>query len=315
MSCPAVSVIIPAHGRVELLVAALDSVAAQTFRDYEVLVVDDGSQPPLAPVVESHPARPRVLRQQHAGPAAARNHGLREARGEIIAFLDSDDLWLPEKLGRFVLALRADSHHPIYHGPMIAVDLAGREIPGRTKPREGGRITQRLFESCIVDVPTVACFKRILDTAGGFDESLPVCEDYDLWLRLSIEHEFGYIPEPLALRRLHDRRLSKSRMARNLAVKAGMLERFWLANQDRTVIEPAVARARLGRVYFVAARAAYHEGAYDDALSLARSGRRYARPGVRARLLAAAAAIGSSMPGRRNGDTLAATRAGVSQPP
>ncbi len=288
MKKPAVSIIIPTYNRADLLREALDSVAAQTFRDYEVIVVDDGSTPPMAEAVANHPSQPRIVRQMRQGPAAARNRGIAEASADLVAFLDSDDLWMPTKLERCVTALRENPAVSIFYGPMWPIDSKGRTVTGRAKPRHSGRITEKLFKSCFVDVPTVVCRKELLTSAGGFDASLPVCEDYDLWLRLSLTESFGLIEEPLAKRRLHDDRLSKSAMSRNLAIRARMLLRFYENNKD-TLNRQAAGR-RLARVFFVAARAAFRESDYSQAVELCRVGRAFRRGSVRALLLHAAAA-------------------------
>lgn len=281
MAQPAVSIIIPTHDRLRLLLAALDSVAAQTFTDYEVIVVDDGSTEQIAEGIADHPTRPRVLRQPNLGPAAARNRGIQAATAPLLAFLDSDDLWLPTMLERFVSALHADRSHRIFYGPMSPIDADGRAVPGRTKPCQGGWITQRLFCSSFIHVPTVVCHKELLLEAGGFNESLPVCEDYDLWLRLSVDHSFGLIDEPLALRRLHDNRLSKSRMSRNLTVKAAMLKRFYSCEKAAGKLERGSAERRLARVCFAAARAAVRNGEHHTALEHLRDSRRFGRSSLR----------------------------------
>ena len=275
MRAPSVSIIIPTYNRVHLLREALDSVDRQTFRDFEVIVVDDGSTEDVAGVAENHPTRPAVIRQPRKGPAAARNRGIQAARGEILAFLDSDDLWHPEKLGRFVGALKTDPGVRIYYGPMTPFTEDGRPVPGRTKPCHGGRITKQLFCSSFVHVPTVVCRKALLVQANGFDESLPVCEDYDLWLRLSVKEAFGLIDEPLASRRLHGNRLSKECMSRNLAIKAMVLRRFYEATRTLGLLDPKVAELRLARVCFVAARAAFWNGDYRQAAELCRASRNH----------------------------------------
>jgi len=283
MSRPFVSVVIPTHDRTALLRAALDSVARQTFRDFEAIVVDDGSTEDVAAAVTDHPARPRIVRQERRGPAAARNRGVAEASAETVAFLDSDDAWLPDKLSRFLAAAREAAEVPIWYGPMRPVDSAGREVPGRTKDCRAGRITPWLFESSFVHVPTVVCRRSLLEEFGGFDEQLPVCEDYDLWLRLSAVHEFGLVPEPLALRGLHPGRLSKSCMARNLAVKAAVLERFYARYGGDGLLDPAAARRRLARVLLAAARAALRERFFARAVDLARRAESYGASRLRAR--------------------------------
>jgi glycosyltransferase involved in cell wall biosynthesis len=272
---PAVSVIIPAYNRPAFLAEALNSVAAQTFRDFEVIVIDDGSSEDLAPTVKPHSAFARLVRQEHGGPAVARNHGLRLASADIVAFLDSDDLWLPQKLERFGAAMGSKRDTRIFYGPMLPMEEHGDLVDGRTKPRHAGDITQPLFKSCFVDIPTVVCRKDVLTGAGGFDESLSVCEDYDLWLRVSLKDSFGFIEEPLAKRRLHAQRLSKADMPQNLAVKARMLERFWNRPEARKKIDPQVAAARLGRVYYSAARSSFRSGLFSQATDQARCARQF----------------------------------------
>ncbi len=289
MSHPAVTVVIPAHNRLSYLTEALDSVAAQSFRDFEVVVVDDGSEEPVAQAAEAHRIRPRVIRQTRQGPAAARNRGIFEARTEWIAFLDSDDMWLPAKLDRYFDAIRVSPGTDIFYGPMIPVDASGRPVVGRTKPRHEGSISQRLFASCFVDVPTVVCRKSLLVEAGGFDAELPVCEDYDLWLRVSVRHSFGYIAEPLARRRLHDKRLSKSNMCRNLAVKSFMLQRFYEAHRGNGVLQEEPSLQRLSRVTFKAGREAWRAGHYAQASELLRTSRAYGRAPLRSLFLSLAA--------------------------
>ena len=291
MSHPAVSVIIPTHNRTNLLIAALDSVNAQTYRDYEVIVIDDGSTEPIEPSLQGHATRPRVLHQPNLGPAAARNRGIQAAQADLVAFLDSDDLWLPTKLERFVNALRQDAACPLYFGPMSAIDAEGRPVSGRSKPCCGGQVTERLFCSSFVHVPTVVCRRQVLLDAGGFDESLPVCEDYDLWLRLSVDHSFGLIEEPLALRRLHGNRLSKSRMSRNLTVKASVLKRFHAGDRSRGKISREKAMKRLSKVYFAAGKAAFLNGEYHAAAGHLRDSRAFGQSALRTAPWKTAAAL------------------------
>ncbi len=276
MAGPAVSVIIPTHNRVPLLREALDSVQAQTFRDYEVIVVDDGSDSPIEPRISDHATKPRVFRQpSRRGPAAARNRGIREAVADTVAFLDSDDLWLANKLERFVNALASDQGPRIFYGPMQPVDFRGRVVPGRTKPCHRGQITEKLFCSSFVHVPTVVCRKSLLMRMGGFDEALPVCEDYDLWLRLSVDEPFGLLDEPLARRRLHADRLSKTDMSHNLTVKAEVLRRFYESKRTNGHLDPALATRRLARACYVAGRAAFREHRFGRACEMCRASRTY----------------------------------------
>jgi glycosyltransferase involved in cell wall biosynthesis len=156
-----ISVIIPAYNGAEYLNSALASIAAQQFADKEVLLVDDGSLDELKP-----PAFVRYFRQQHQGPAAAYNRGIRESRGEIIAFLDIDDMWTPGHLSRLHDALRADPEAGIAQGRM-------RQLCG---DRISGAYRMPYIQSCM--------FRReVLETCGGLDETMPLGEDYDLMYR------------------------------------------------------------------------------------------------------------------------------------
>ncbi len=275
MSRPLVSVIIPTFNRLAYLVEALDSVAAQTFRDYEVIVVDDGSTEPVAEEAARHVTRPTVVRQANLGPAAARNRGLATAVGDLVAFLDSDDLWHPEKLEQFVSRLLSGNGAAIYYGPMQPITADRRPVEGRTKPCHGGWITEPLFCSSFIHVPTVVCRRAMLLAEGGFNPALPVCEDYELWLRLSVRQPFGLVETPLALRRLHPDRLSKQCMSRNLAIKARMLQRFYDSDIANGRLRPEVAEPRLARVCHAAARAALRGGDFRSAADLSRASRRY----------------------------------------
>lgn len=281
MSRPLVSIIIPTYNRLRFLGEALDSVAAQTFRDYEVIVVDDGSTEPVAEGAAHHAMKPRVIRQSRQGPAAARNRGIAEATADTVAFLDSDDLWQPTKLERFLQALESDRSVRIFYGPMQPILADGTPVAGRTKPCHAGWITQTLFCSSFVHVPAVVCRRELLTRAGGFDRSLPVCEDYDLWLRVSLREAFGMLEEPLALRRLHPDRLSKSSMSRNLAVKAHVLQRFYESADAQRRLDPEVAAARLARVFHVAGRAAFRAGDFRLAAEYCRESRRYGGSSLR----------------------------------
>lgn len=268
MPAPAVSVIIPTHNRAGLLRLALDSLARQTRRDFETIVVDDASSEDIPDACARHPVAPRIVRQDRAGPAAARNLGVSLARAPWVAFLDSDDEWLPQKLERFAAARAECPDLAIWYGPMRPIDAAGRPVAGRTKPCHAGCITRALFESSFVHVPTVECERRLFLEFGGFNAALPVCEDYDLWLRISTRHEFGLVSEPLALRRLHAERLSKSNMRRNLVVKAAVLESIQQESASQGLLEPQAARRRICRVLMAAARAAVRDRCGQQAAAL-----------------------------------------------
>jgi glycosyltransferase involved in cell wall biosynthesis len=187
---------------------AIDSVFAQTFRDWELIVVDDGSDGETAAYLEALAGSPRVtvIRLPHTGnPGAVRNAGWRAARGEYIAFLDSDDLWLPHKLAAQLASLAAHPERGWSHTAFALIDSSGELLTGesaRAWPSAEGWILEGLIKMQIVIAPaTVVVRRELLERLGGFDVGQRVCEDYDLWLRLSGLSEIDGIREALVLKR------------------------------------------------------------------------------------------------------------------
>ncbi len=203
---PEVSVIIPTHNRRAMLREALSSVAAQRGSSFEVLVVDDGStdgtwQDLSGHDLSAHFADIRAVRTERRGPAAARNRGVALARGRLIAFLDSDDLWMPEKLARQSLFMRNNPDCLISQTGETWMRDWRRVNPGRRHRKRPGDIFIDSLRTCLIS-PSAAILRReLLDEVGGFDEDMAACEDYDLWLRILARHEVGLLDEPLTVRR------------------------------------------------------------------------------------------------------------------
>jgi glycosyltransferase involved in cell wall biosynthesis len=189
-----------------MLREALSSVAAQRGSSFEVLVVDDGStdgtwQDLSGHDLSAHFADIRAVKTERRGPAAARNRGIALARGRLIAFLDSDDLWMPEKLARQSLFMRNNPDCLISQtGETWMRD--GRSVnPGQRHRKRPGDIFIDSLRTCLIS-PSAAILRReLLDEVGGFDEDMAACEDYDLWLRILARHEVGLLDEPLTVRR------------------------------------------------------------------------------------------------------------------
>jgi glycosyltransferase involved in cell wall biosynthesis len=206
---PAVSVILPTYERLHYLKQAVESVRSQTATDWELIVVDDGSTDGSADWVDSlGDVRIRVLRRSHNGyPSVLRNLGVAQARADWIAFLDSDDVWRPEKLAS-QRAFHA-THEDLlwsYTGRSM-MDAAGEPLPpARFKVWEpwSGRIVEQILDgTATIALPTVMVRKSLLNQLGGFDESRQWTEDFDLWLRLSSHAPCGLVDEPLTVVRLH----------------------------------------------------------------------------------------------------------------
>jgi len=262
----AVSVIIPTYNRLELLKASLASVAAQTFRAYEIIVVDDGSTDGTAEYLAAHWPEVRCLRQENQGAAEARNHGLREVHTEFVAFLDSDDRWEPDFLAATVGELRRSPDKALVYTNFVSTDENGRVLGGHRKRHYEGDVTARLFGSTFIHTSAVVARAHTIRDAGGFDGRLTHNEDYDLWLRLSLRHRFGLIDRPLCLRRCTRDGLSRNGCGPDtLLRKAVLLEDFYDHRGGKPKIEPATARHRLARVYYTAGKAFLRAGRPADA--------------------------------------------------
>jgi GT2 family glycosyltransferase len=197
----AVSVIIPTFNRAHKIARAVASVLYQSFTDYELLVVDDGSEDETPEALT--PFRSHVKCFTHSknlGVSAARNTGIRESHSPLIAFLDSDDYWLPDKLAAQISFL---SEHP----EAVACQTEERWIrrgvrvnPMKKHFKPSGEIFVPSLKLCVVSPSAVVVKRSLLEEVGLFDEDFPVCEDYDLWLRISWKYPFWLIPEPLVIK-------------------------------------------------------------------------------------------------------------------
>ncbi len=215
---PSVTVILPTYDRLEYLQAAVASVTAQTSTDWELVIADDGSGIETQVYLNSLERTPgvRVLRLTHTGnPGAVRNRALQVARGHYVAFIDSDDLWMPAKLETQVQALRSSTCRWSYTA-LIRIDAAGQALPTeKTYYRliQGGAIFERLLTLEIaVATPSVLAERAFVDELGGFDEGQLYFEDYDLWLRMSLRSEALAIAEPLVCVRNHAEHYSANRV-------------------------------------------------------------------------------------------------------
>ena len=208
---PSVSVIIPTYRHRDYVRETLKSVFAQTFTDYEVIVVNDGSPDDtgevLAPLVEA--ARIRYFEQSNQGQAVARNRGLAAARGEFLAFLDDDDLWPTDKLERQVRLLREHSGVVVAYGQ---VEIIGGGAQSRY-PRldaPSGEVFDSFVRAGWIRSPGQALIRRTaLERIGGFDPDIWGTDDWDLWLRLSRTGEFVYDPALALMYRSHEGNASR----------------------------------------------------------------------------------------------------------
>ena len=272
---PLVSAAIITYNRAHYLDDAIASVLDQTFDDFELLVVDDGSTDDTQAVLARYGDRVRYVRCEHRGKAAARNTAAELASGEYLAFCDSDDLWYPDRLARQVRVLRADPRIGMVHGHVDVIDADGRPLPERTAVgravfgaahRRRATYASYAFD-CRCLSSTVLLRREVFDAIGLYDCELPI-EDYDFYLRLVLAYEIAFLHGPaLAMYRAHggatdDRVLGSGQIKtaeKHLAMldartdipdarraKANfnlMIAQTWRALGDRRRARPAALRA------------------------------------------------------------------------
>jgi len=193
-------VVIPTFNRRGLLPRAIDSVLKQTRLPQEIIVVDDGSTDGSAEMVGKQFPLVHLIVQENRGVSAARNAGINFASGDWLAFLDSDDEWLPEKLERQMKMLAKHREMKICHSGELWL-RNGRPLAQKKKHRKpSGWVFQKCLELCAISPSSALIHREIFDTVGLFDESLPACEDYDLWLRISVRYPVYCVEEPLTVK-------------------------------------------------------------------------------------------------------------------
>ena len=184
-----------------MVTEAVDSVLGQSYRDFELVVIDDGSSDDTVQRLTAYGNRIRLHHQENRGASAARNAGIGLARGTYIAFLDSDDLWLEDKLQAQMDLLTRDPQVKVCYTDEIWIRRGVRVNPKNKHRKYSGWILEKMLPLCIVSPSSVLIAREVLDRAGLFDESLPACEDYDLWLRIGIHYPFHLIDRPLIVKR------------------------------------------------------------------------------------------------------------------
>jgi glycosyltransferase involved in cell wall biosynthesis len=196
-----VSIIIPTYNRGWIIKEAIDSVMVQDYRDFELIIVDDGSTDNTPDILNSYRGDIKIFRQENQGVSAARNRGLAEASGRFIAFLDSDDLWLPRKLKRQVDFFSSNPDACICQTEEIWIRNNMRVNPKKRHKKPRGMIFEPSLALCLVSPSAVMIRRFLFEEVGGFDETLPACEDYDLWLRISCRYPVYLIDTPLIIKR------------------------------------------------------------------------------------------------------------------
>lgn len=263
-----VSVCIPTYNRKEYLKETIQSILDQTYKDYEIVVVDDGSTDGTEQMLKELGIPVTYHWQENSGDASARNKLIELANGKYISFIDSDDLLLPDTLERLVKVMEEENGQAVVYGSYYRIDKDG-EIYGKCKRiLYSGLITKHLFKTIFVHACGSMFPVKMLRDAPAFDTSLYICSDYDLWLRLSTKYKFVGLPEPTFKRRRHETNLSKASME-NCMIEYQVCKRFY-ENVGNEFISPIAAKLILGKRLCRAGRYAIKDGMYEKAYELLR---------------------------------------------
>lgn len=261
---PTVSICIPTYNRKGYLKETLDSVFAQTYKDYEVVVVDDGSTDGTGEMIKSAGYDVRYYWHENQGEAAACNKLIKLAKGQYISFVHSDDLLFPDSIERMDNAIAAEPDEVVVYGNYVRIDEHGN-VCGQSKKRlHSGYITQHVFEDNIVHACGSMFPKRALEEVGGFDTSLRVCYDYKLELKLSLRYRFIALSEPTFMRRRHSSNTSANSFA-NRKTELDVLSDFYYNGGGKEVVPKRLAMKRLSKESYRAGRWAIKEGLLDKA--------------------------------------------------
>ncbi len=231
-----VSVVLPTYNRGWIVEEAVDSVLSQDYPAMELIVVDDGSTDGTPEILDRYGDRIRVIRQRNRGVSAARNAGIDAASGELIAFLDSDDRWLEGKVREQVRFFRDHPEALICQTEEIWIRDGIRVNPKRRHRKRSGGIFIPSLDLCLVSPSAVMVKRRLFDLVGTFDEALPACEDYDLWLRVSCRHPIHLIDLPLVVKRGgHGDQLSRAPGLDRYRIRAidGVIKGGLLSQEER----------------------------------------------------------------------------------
>jgi glycosyltransferase involved in cell wall biosynthesis len=236
-----------------MLVQAVESALNQTYEDYELIVVDDGSESETRKALEPYMGRIRYIYQENAGPSAARNRGLRDSDSELVAFLDHDDLWLPEKLQTQVEYMESQKNYSLtYHRVDYFNEERTLDFPVREGPE--GDVLATLFKRIFLITLAVMCRRNCFDKAGYFDEELRFAQDYEIWLRMALHHEFGYIDSTLGRYRFHEGNLSRENQIRHFTEKMITRERIYSDPKAQGRIPYKLYRREIASVTFKLAK-------------------------------------------------------------
>jgi glycosyltransferase involved in cell wall biosynthesis len=263
MKQPRVSVIIPNYNYAHYLPQTLESVLAQSYPDVEIIVVDDGSSDDSRKVLEQFEGRVRLIEQQNRGVAAARNNGARQSSGQLIAFLDADDIWLPLKLERQVELFLSQPELGLVHCGVEEIDAEGNHLSFRSDGLEGWVAKELLLLERAVILgggSGLVVPRATFDALGGFNERLSTSADWDFFYRIAARQRVGFVPEPLLQYRIH---------GTNMHANIGLMERDMLHAYSEAFSHPdpeigGLRRRCYGNLHMTLAGSFFRQKKYYD---------------------------------------------------
>ena len=296
-TAPLVTVVITVYKRAEFLREAIDSVLAQTFQDFEFILVEDGSHV-AERIAQEYGGRLRYIWQEHQGVSKARNAGAAMGSTPWIAWLDDDDLWLPEKLERQLSAAKAAPDVALLHTDHLFREIDGSERPGpRLTPSEqvpSGWVSRALFLNNFIITSSTLVRREAFEAVGGFDVSLRLVEDYDLWMRISRRFPVMFVPERLTIYRVHGANMTRQGDLRDALASVQALHGMLAKDPglEAAVGRDAVAR-RFHRSYAYSGFTHYYRGHYATARKHMLAAWRWKPSDVRLLVYAALCTMGS----------------------
>ena len=274
---PKISINLCCYNGQNYLREALDSVIAQTYKDWDLVFIDDGSTDSTGQIIQEYIdlGFPIACRhQENKGLGYSRNKALELSTGEYIAFIDHDDVWLPEKLEQQMELFRKDRELALVYSDCFNVYPGNRKIPVSKYFRlYRGRVFERLLATNFIVMSTVIARKDVIEEFGGFP-NYKICEEYDLFLKIAHKYPINYVPEPLALYLYHEDNSSRN-LEITLEEAKGIL-RYWSVIGNDQVKE--MCRRKMGRTYYgLSRRALFHVHDRAKAKALIRESLRYQR--------------------------------------
>ncbi len=265
---PLISVIIPSYNCARYVGQAIDSVLAQTYKNIEIIVVDDGSKDETEKAVKPYVNRVTYIKKQNGGPASARNVGLTKAKGELIGFLDADDLWLPDKLTRQLKVLQENPRVGLVSCSSYQIDLTGKII-GEYKyvnPTDPQQFCRGFFMRNMVGGGSSSLVrKECFDKLGGFDETLRGTEDWDMWRRIAMVYDVCFVEDFLIHSRIVPNSVSSAaNAAKMLENELKLLNKIFTSKTYRPGLILKLRSYSLR--YYVAAKGFREAGAHHQAL-------------------------------------------------